>query len=290
MLQFVSEPRPCAFCDRTDSPLTKEHVYPRHWKQFFPDVQGPDRAWQFGRDGFVEHRGANDQFDNQVRDICATCNNGWMMHLDEEVKPFVVPLAQGDRSLMTAEESTAFRSWATKLALVRTLQDRAQAQQARAARFHNFYEDRQPFGALVVQAATCDRRHMDNNTSWVIPSESSAISNVVTFSIGHLFVQVGIFEPADKEYGPLTRAQLAAVRHLTKGKVQLVRDHRPWQANGVVTDTELMMAREPAALIGAGEAMENSMRRVPIKQTPGGSFGNPYGVPNINDLEWRTYS
>lgn len=190
---------------------------------------------------------------------------------------------------MGADETALFRSWATKVALVRTLQDRSQAQQARPERFREFFEGREPFGELTVQAAACDRRHMDNNTSWVIPGETSAISNVVAFALGRLFVQVGIFAPKDEEYGPLTRVQLAAVRHLTKGKVQLVREGRPWAANGVVTDTELVMAREPAALIGATDAMENSMVRIPIKETPGGSFGNPYGVPNINDVSWKTF-
>jgi hypothetical protein len=285
----VSEPRACAFCGRTDSPLTKEHVYPRSWKQYFPLVEGPDRAMQLGHSGYVERRGANDQFDNQVRDICASCNNGWMMHLDEEVRPFVIPLALGERDYMTAEEATAFRSWATKLALVRTLQDRNQAQQARPERFHDFHENRQAFGVLAIQAASCDRRHMDNNQSWVIPEDTSAVSNVVTFSIGHLFVQVGIFGAEDTEYVQLTRVQMLAVRHMTQGKVVIVREGKPWTANGTVSDTELMLAREPAALIGAAPAMENSMKRTPIKQSPGGSFGNPYGVPNINDVEWKTY-
>jgi hypothetical protein len=252
-------------------------------------VEGPDRAWQLGHNGYIERRGANDQFDNQVRDICASCNNGWMMNLDEEVRPFVIPLALGERDHMTAVEATAFRSWATKLALVRTLQDRNQAQQARSDRFHDFYEKRKAFGALAVQAATCDRRHMDNNQSWVIPHEASAVSNVVTFSIGCLFVQAGIVDVDDTEYVQLTRAQMLAVRHMTKGKVVIVREAKQWTANGTVSDTELMLAREPAALIGAAPAMENGMKRTPIKQSPGGSFGNPYGVPNINDVEWKTY-
>lgn len=130
---------------------------------------------------------------------------------------------------------------------------------------------------------------MDNNQSWVIPHETSAISNVVTFSIGRLFVQVGIVGMEDSEYVQLTRIQMLAVRHMTKGKVVIVREGKQWTANGTVSDTELMLAREPAALIGAAPAMENGMKRVPIKQSPGGSFGNPYGVPNINDVEWKTY-
>lgn len=71
--------------------------------------------------------------------------------------------------------------------------------------------------------------------------------------------------------------------------MQLVRAGHDWRSNGVVSETEVMMAREPAALIGAAPAIENSMRRIPLKQTTGGSFGNPRGLPNINTIRWRTY-
>jgi hypothetical protein len=212
-----------------------------------------------------------------------------MMRLDEQANEFVVPLARGERRHMDPDEATVFTSWATKTALMRTLQDAKQSQQARPERFHSFYANRSAFGELVVQAAWCDRRHMDNNQSWVNPTEESAISNVVAIAMGCLFVQVGIFPPEDRDHELLTRAQLAAVRHLTHGKVQIVRAGRRWEAAERVTDTEMAMAREPAALIGAAPAIENALTRVPIKQLPGGSFGNPYRVPDVNDIPWQTY-
>jgi len=189
-VQYVTSSRPCMFCWRTDSPLTKEHVYPHHWRKFFPDVGGPDNVWQSGPRGFVERRGANHQFDNQVRDICAACNSGWMRQLDERVRPFVIPMAHGVLTSLDRSQTNAFRTWATKTALVRTLQDRSQQQQAHDDRFREFFANRRPFGELVVQAAACDYCHVDNNTSWVVPGEPSATSNTVTFAIGRLFAQV----------------------------------------------------------------------------------------------------
>ncbi|WP_148286196.1 hypothetical protein [Curtobacterium sp. B8] len=282
--------RRCAFCGRTDSPLTKEHVYPRHWANFFPrSGTGPVNVFQTTPKGHVQRRGANHQFDEQVRDVCAVCNNGWMAELDEAAKTVVVSLGQATTAMMDASATSTFRSWATKIALVRTLQDKAHAQQAHEDRFHDFYRDRKPFGPLVVQAARCEMPHGDNNTSWVMPGANSATSNTVTVTLGRLLFQVGIFAPGDETYGPLTRLQLAAVRNMTKGKVRLVRDQRRFELGEEVTETEMMLVREPAALIGAGPAAENNISRIPIKRSRGGSFGNPYGVPNINDVAWQRY-
>lgn len=265
-------------------------MYPRHWADYFPRRgTGPVNVFQTTPSGHIQRRGANHQFDEQIREVCARCNNGWMMELDEAAKPVVIALGQGTANTIGAAETATFRSWATKIALVRTLQDRAHAQQAQDDRFHEFYRDRRAFGPLLVQAALCEMPHGDNNTSWVMPGATSAISNTVTVTIGKLLFQVGIFAPGDDTYGPLTRLQLAAVRRMTKGKVRLVRDGRPFEFGDEVSETEMMLAREPAALIGAGPAAENNINRIPIKQSRGGSFGNPYGVPNINDVAWTQY-
>lgn len=212
-----------------------------------------------------------------------------MAELDEAAKTTVVSLGQMTAPGIDASDTATFRSWATKIALVRTLQDKAYAQQAHEDRFHDFYRRRQPFGPLVVQAARCEMPHGDNNTSWVMPGASSATSNTVTVTLGRLLFQVGIFAPEDEFYGPLTRMQLAAVRNLTKGKIRLVRDNRSFELGDEVNETEMMLVREPAALIGAGPAAENNINRIPIKQSKGGSFGNPYGVPNINQFAWQRY-
>lgn len=285
----MPEYAPCAFCQRTDEPLTKEHVYPKHWKQYFPAVEGPDRVWQSGINGYVEHRGANHQFDNQVREVCGPCNRGWMQDLDMEVKDLVLAIGQGDSTSIPADRAASFRSWATKIALVRSLQDRNQSLQALPERFHKFYDDRQAFSAVSVQAGYAELGAGDGNHGWTMPGDSASIANVVSGQVGHLFFQAALYDPADTEYATLVRQELAAVRILTEGRVQLVRDGQHWAPHGRVSATEVQMARQPHALIGVAPAIKNGLRRVPRNQTPGSAFGNPYRVPNINDMPWEKF-
>ena len=287
----MPEPVACVFCQRVDEqPLTREHVYPRHWQQYFPAAKGPDRVWQSGISGYVEHRGANHQFDNQVRDVCGTCNSGWMESLDMEAKEIVVAIGQGRQVSLTAEEATLFRSWATKIALVRTLQDRNQSAQASLERFHKFYDDRLPFSPLAVQAGYCQLgSSSDGNDSWTMPGDSASIANVVSGGVGHLFFQVAVYDPDDDVHAPLIRRELAAVRTLTRGKVQLVREGLAWEPPAQLSFTEVTMARAPHALIGAAPAIENGLRRIPHSKMPGSSFGNPYQTPNINHMPWERF-
>ncbi|OUD86847.1 hypothetical protein BC477_02550 [Clavibacter michiganensis subsp. michiganensis] len=277
------------FCQRTDVPLTKEHVYPKHWKQYFPAVEGSGRVWQSGMNGYVERRGANHQFDNQVREVCGPCNGGWMQDLDMEAKPLVIAIGQGRQTSMTGEEATLFRSWATKIALVRSLQDRNQGMQALPERFHKFYDDRLPFSDLAVQAGYGEVGATDGNAGLTLPGETASVANVVSGGVGRLFFQAAIYDPADTEHVPLVRRELSEVRYLTGGRMQLVKAGMPWGPSGEVSATEVQMARQPHALIGVAPAIENGLRRVPRNETPGSSFGNPYNVPNINDLAWQRF-
>lgn len=164
----MPESKECVFCGPKDAPLTKEHVYSTNWQSSFPGTLHNDVVNRVGRSGFSSHHGEPNRFENVVRDVCRSCNAGWMRLLDEAANPIILGMGLGTVHAMSGEEANLFRAWATKTALVRTLQDRQEAQQARAERFHEFYDSRTAFGPLVIQAAACDPIQLDGNSSWVL--------------------------------------------------------------------------------------------------------------------------
>lgn len=272
----------CTFCGQSGVKLTKEHVYPQHWKLLFPAATGNDVVHRLGRNGYETQPGAPNRFENTVREFCAQCNGGWMRQIDEAAKPFLIPLAHGERSSLSEEESNALQIWATKTALVRSLQDRSAALQSSAARFHDFYRDRTPFGPLVVQAAACELSHLDGNSSLTLPGSTEAVCGVFTFAIEQLFVQVAIFDPEDTEYGPESRRMLAAARDYSEGRIKLVRADSPFEFGEKLTQTHVARARDLHALAGNAPAFQNGTTVVDPRRQPGGAFGNTGRVPRWN--------
>lgn len=272
----------CAFCGRSGQKLTKEHVYPKHWKLLFPMETGNDVVHRLGRNGYETQPGAPNRFENTVREFCADCNGGWMRLIDEAAKSFLIPLARGERTSLTADEANALRVWATKTALVRSLQDKSVGMQASSARFHEFYRDKAPFGRLVVQAAACEVSHLDGNSSLTPPGADEAVCGVFTFAIEQLFVQVAIFDPEDAENGTEARRLLAKAREYSEGRIRILKPDEPWEMGDKLTETHVARARDVHGLAGNGPAFQNGIVVEDPRQQPGGAFGNIGRVPRFH--------
>src|SRR4051812_47707066 len=110
----------CAFC-RTDTTLTREHVFPAWLNAYLPT----DRPyWILEHDRFVgertfEVRRPARGLDFTVRAVCAQCNGGWMSRLEGEARPILEPLMTSRelRPLMK-DEQLAVGRWATKTAMM----------------------------------------------------------------------------------------------------------------------------------------------------------------------------
>lgn len=108
----------CIFCGGT--PLTREHFWP-NWLRRELDISQaiPFRIEQeyLG----VETRDVRFQappFDQQVRAVCAVCNNGWMAAIEEAAKPILLPLVQAEGRRLHRAQQRALATWVVLKACV----------------------------------------------------------------------------------------------------------------------------------------------------------------------------
>jgi hypothetical protein len=110
----------CLACGITPSPASREHVFSA-WllKEFDPNASMAlyrlrgDRSREQVR---VEIR--LDRF--FLKEICETCNNGWMSDLETAAKPLILGLVRGslDLATLTDDERRVLAKWAGKTAIV----------------------------------------------------------------------------------------------------------------------------------------------------------------------------
>jgi hypothetical protein len=107
--------RLCVFCGGT--PVTKEDVWPIWSRRYLPSTQ-PDYSIMrsiLERDRRLHgsvRKLSGDPKSRRVKIVCATCNNGWMSVLQNEAKPLVLPLMNGERTTLNESKQKLIAAWA----------------------------------------------------------------------------------------------------------------------------------------------------------------------------------
>jgi hypothetical protein len=111
--------RTCVFCG-FQGKLTGEHVFgdwlTRIGLDLEPVPHGAGALNQIGRD-----LGVSPPFRRKVRDVCGTCNSGWMSRLENVAKRVLTPFILGRPGTLEAEDLGAVAAWVQKTALVAML-------------------------------------------------------------------------------------------------------------------------------------------------------------------------
>ena len=111
----------CFFCGPTDSPLTKEHVWPKWVSRLL--------LGQYNSDHFRHLRAAGDNttanwrsryLDVTTKTVCSDCNNKWLSIFEnDQIKPLASPLiVGGDAVELTPESQSRLAAWAYKMAML----------------------------------------------------------------------------------------------------------------------------------------------------------------------------
>jgi len=105
--------RPCVFCNQTDSPPSREHVF----------AQWISREWPGKGVWDIENSVTGAKFKaNRIelvsRKPCVRCNTGWMRQLESGVKPILVPLMNGQRATLSREQQLLVARWFIKTAIM----------------------------------------------------------------------------------------------------------------------------------------------------------------------------
>jgi hypothetical protein len=131
--------RSCVFCG-SEGKLTKEHAIPQWMETEFgnggvynvwPDITAEAPTRQSKTIATVE-----------VRQVCGTCNSGWMNDLEKAVRPLLVMLKRWETVLLDATRQGVLSAWAWKTILMLEL---AGGQRLIPAdEYERFYQDRSP--------------------------------------------------------------------------------------------------------------------------------------------------
>jgi hypothetical protein len=127
-------PKTCYFCNAAGD-LSKEHVWPQWMRQLAPalDRERSTRTLGFARtalDSWSELpteivTQPGDVLTARVREVCRSCNNGWMSRLEQHAQPILSLLADGRYALgsiaIPPEDAAVVARWALKCAWMREL-------------------------------------------------------------------------------------------------------------------------------------------------------------------------
>jgi hypothetical protein len=120
----------CIYCGRHD--VTKQHVWPDWLKSVLPrDEEGTIQVVTGlrplpGRHVLVEprmlfprgHRGTR-----KIRNVCGTCNGGWMSRLEKLAKPSLTSLILGRPISLSSSDQRAIAAWAVMTSITAEFTD-----------------------------------------------------------------------------------------------------------------------------------------------------------------------
>ncbi|TFB83601.1 hypothetical protein E3O44_17145 [Cryobacterium algoricola] len=108
--------RACVFCGSTGT-LTREHVF-GDWlsKIGLEDVPVQSVAGSLNQIG--KRMGESRPFQTKVKNVCGTCNNGWMSRLETVAQRVLTPLALGQPGLIEVADQAPLAMWIHKTALM----------------------------------------------------------------------------------------------------------------------------------------------------------------------------
>lgn len=109
----------CAFCGSTGK-LTREHVFGDWVSKIGLDLT-PTRHMGGPLNGLPRDMGEQPPYRQRVKDVCASCNNGWMSRLEVAAQRVLTPLILGETGKIAPDDQGTIAMWAQKTALTAML-------------------------------------------------------------------------------------------------------------------------------------------------------------------------
>jgi hypothetical protein len=119
----------CIYCANIGK-LTKEHVFGEWLSQHYPSelkpvvqrLRRPETLELFtDKDPSLHVRFLKPRmeanYQSKVKNVCASCNNGWMSQIQTKAMPLVKQLADGNSQKLTLEESKTLSLWAVMVSI-----------------------------------------------------------------------------------------------------------------------------------------------------------------------------
>ena len=108
--------RTCIFCENEGN-LSKEHLWPDWLSKMY--IRKGDEKHNFGSQTYLDKKMINDGvyqrpghlFSLKNRVVCQTCNNGWMSEVENETKPILIRMINGEKHKITCDELNQLSFW-----------------------------------------------------------------------------------------------------------------------------------------------------------------------------------
>jgi hypothetical protein len=134
------ERRACVFCGAEDRKISKEHLWSK-WMATYVDPSGgtANRKSRILSTKTGQVKGSKSwpeaAFGQEVSGPCKLCNEGWMEQVEDEARPFLIPMLEDRKTELRPEGQRAVVRWATLKLLAAHLGHPAEKQSIPAARF-----------------------------------------------------------------------------------------------------------------------------------------------------------
>lgn len=124
---FLKGQRRCIFCGNT--PVTREHMWADWLRDYIPREMQYHTA-RFARLGLEAEqvsykKQTGDPHSRRIPCVCAKCNNEWMSGLQEDAKPFLVPMLQNKPVALHKLTKTMLATWVTMTTMVAEYENQA---------------------------------------------------------------------------------------------------------------------------------------------------------------------
>lgn len=132
--------RQCVFCGHQGN-LTLEHVFP-HWLHTIGINTEPVTLVAGPLNRVGRKQTPPTPYSTQVRDVCRSCNQGWMKHLEDLTAAVLPPWIRGEPAAIPAEAVPGIARWFQKTALVSLLVSAAGGVGVPITEYHLLYDQR----------------------------------------------------------------------------------------------------------------------------------------------------
>jgi hypothetical protein len=193
----------CAFCGGQG--LTKEHIYPRWARSYFPNTGSKDSKHDVTRSvggqlvrGVGKLGRSGSLYSQRLRIVCATCNNGWMSVLQNSSKDLLIQLFKGEKLTLEPDEQAQLARWVVMYFMVAEFADpptMASSPEEREALVGGaLHADRHVYTARLASEAS-GRRGFWHSICRVVRGETQRTISIDTVPLAKLLLHSVLVPP-----------------------------------------------------------------------------------------------
>jgi hypothetical protein len=116
----LKPPGRCIFCGALG--VTQEHMWANWLRSYIPrelkrHATSVEKVHPRNTEQNIQTR-TGDPHSRRIKCVCRACNNGWMSRLQENAKPFLVPMLEGNAITLRRLGQTTLAAWVAMMVMV----------------------------------------------------------------------------------------------------------------------------------------------------------------------------